>query len=87
VGSKTFDGVWFISYSRDHLPPHVHGKYAEIAVVIDLLPDGKVRRSQRWDAVEPADAKRSHVRHVLEIAAEHAGELMMLWEKTHGSAS
>jgi hypothetical protein len=26
MGSKTFDGVWFISFSRDHPPPHVHGR-------------------------------------------------------------
>jgi hypothetical protein len=87
VGSKTFDGVWFISYMRDHLPPHVHGEYAETTVVVDLLPDGTVRRSRRWDSVEPANAKRSDIRRILEVAAAHAAELMQLWEKTHGPAS
>ena len=87
MGSKTFDGVWFISYMRDHLPPHVHGEYAETSVVVDLLPDGTVRRSLRWDSVEPANAKRSDIRRILDVAAAHAAELMKLWEKAHGPAS
>ena len=87
MGSKTFDGVWFAAYSHDHPPPHVHGRYGDIQVVIDLLAGGKVRRSGRWDAVRPANAKRSDVRRILEVAAAHAAELMELWEKTHGQTS
>jgi hypothetical protein len=30
VGSKTFDGVWFMAYTKDHLPPHVHAFYAGV---------------------------------------------------------
>jgi hypothetical protein len=37
VGSKTFDGVWFISFSHDHLPPHVHGGYGETTVTVDFI--------------------------------------------------
>ena len=87
MGSKTFDGVWFVAYSHDHLPPHVHGRYAETEVIIDLLPVGTVRRSRRWDSVEPANAKKSDIRRILEVAAAHAAELRQLWEKTHGSTS
>ena len=87
MGSKTFDGVWFISYSDDHPPPHVHGSYAETVVLVDLLPDGTTRQSARGDAVQPENAKRSDVRHILKTAQAHAAELRALWEKTHGSAS
>lgn len=87
MGSKTFDGVWFISFSRDHPPPHVHGRYGGVQVIVDLLPDGTVGRSSRWDAVTPSNGKRSDVRRILNMAAEHVGELTELWEKTHGTAS
>jgi uncharacterized protein DUF4160 len=87
VGSKTFDGVWFISYSLDHPPPHVHGEYAETEVIVDLLPDGTISRSSRLDAVQPGNAPRSDVRRILAVAAAHAAELKQLWEKTHGTAS
>jgi hypothetical protein len=84
VGSKTFNGVWFTSYVNDHPPPHVHGEYAETRLIVDLLADGTVQRSQRWDAVRPAGARRSDVRRILEVAAEHAAQLKQLWEKAHG---
>jgi hypothetical protein len=87
VGPKTFDGVWFVAYSHDHPPPHVHGRYAETEVIIDLLPDGTIRRSGRGDSVVPSNAKRSDVRKILEVAAAHAAELKELWEKTHGPTS
>jgi hypothetical protein len=87
VGSKTFDGVWFISYSRDHLPPHVHGEYAQTLVVVDLLPNGLVAKSRRWDSIRPPNAKRSDVRRILDVAGAHAAELKKLWEKAHGKTS
>jgi Domain of unknown function (DUF4160) len=87
VGSKTFDGVWFISFSDDHLPPHVHGKYAETQVIVELLSDEKVVQSDREDAIEPKNAKRSDVRRIMRVAASHALELHELWRRTHGSPS
>ena len=87
MGSKTFDGVWFISYSHDHVPPHVHGEYAETIVIVDLLPDGTIERSKRRDAVQPPNAKRRDIRRILDVAAEHAAELKDLWERAHGQAS
>jgi hypothetical protein len=87
VGSKTFDGVRFAAFAADHLPRHVHGFVAEISVVVDLLPDGKVAKSARRDAVRPPNAKRSDVRRILDAAAAHAAELNELWEAMHGQAS
>jgi hypothetical protein len=87
VGTKTFDGVWFLSYADDHDPPHVHGKYAEVEVVVELIAGGKTMQSDREDAIQPQNAKRSDVRRILRVAADHAAELHQLWEKTHGRAS
>ena len=84
MGSKTFDGVWFISYSKDHAPAHVHGQYSETRVIVDLLRDGRTTRSERRDAVKPGNAKRRDIQRILETAAAHAAELHELWEKTHG---
>jgi hypothetical protein len=84
VGSKTYDGVWFTSYSHDHPPPHVHAEIGGIELVIDLLPGGKVARSQRTNDVKPLNAKRSDIRRILRVAAAHVDELHALWEKTHG---
>lgn len=84
MGSKTFDGVWFIAFSHDHPPPHVHGYYAETRVVVDLLLDGNIAKSSRRDAVRPANPKRSDVQRILRVAVAHAAELRELWEKTHG---
>ena len=85
MGSKTFDGVWFVSFSRDHLPPHVHGYYAETTVIVELRDDGTTCPADRRDWVQPDDAKRSDIRHILSVAAEHGTELRQLWEKAHGT--
>jgi hypothetical protein len=87
VGTKTYDGVWFISYSHDHLPPHVHGQYGGVTVIVDLLEDGGVARSSRTKAVLPANAKRRDIRKVLRVAIEYAAELHQLWEATHGTTA
>ena len=83
MGSKTFDGVWFISYMRDHLPPHVHGFYAGIEVLVELV-DGEVRLAQRAKPIIPRNGKRSDVNHVLRTATEHADKLMELWRIING---
>ena len=87
MSSKTFDGIRFAAFAADHLPRHVHGLLAEMSVVVDLLPDGKVAKSARRDAVRPPDAKRSDVRRILDAAAAHTAELNELWETMHGQAS
>lgn len=58
MGSKTFDGVWFEAYSLDHPPPHVHGFYAGVEVVVELTDLG-VRLSP----------KQSHVNRILRKAS------------------
>jgi len=87
VGSKTFDGVWFISFAEDHLPPHVHGRYGETTVIVELLPGGMVARSTRKKSVIPTNAKRSDVRKILKAALDHAAELHELWETMHGTTA
>jgi urease accessory protein UreF len=51
-----------------------------------LCADGAVALAARRDAIRPADAKRSDVRKILNIAARHFEELVALWEGTHGDA-
>ena len=87
MGSKTFDGIRFAAFAADHLPRHVHGFLAEMSVVVDLLPDGKVAKSARRDAVRPPNAKRSDVRRILDASAAHTVELNELWETMHGQVS
>ena len=68
----------------DHQPRHVHGFYAEIEVIVDLRPDGKVALASRSDAIRPSNGSKSNVRHVLAGSARHFDELVALWEKHHG---
>jgi hypothetical protein len=68
----------------DHEPRHVHGFYAEVEVIVDLRLDGKVSLANRTDAVRPGNGTKSHVHHVLALAAGHFDELVNLWEKHHG---
>ena len=83
MGSKTFDGVWFTCYSHDHAPPHVHGRYAGLHVLVEFV-DGKVRLAHRPKPVKPANGKQSDVNHILKTAAKYADELLKLWKVTHG---
>jgi len=81
VGSKTFDGVRFAAYTDDHLPPHVHGFYAGVEAIVELLiAERAVRLALRKDDVTPRNAKRSDVNHILRTAAKHFDELVALWE-------
>ena len=83
MGSKTFDGVRFQAYPGDHLPPHVHGFYAGIEVIVDLV-DGEAKLSSRTDPIDPPNAKRSDVNHVLRTAAKNANVLVELWRVARG---
>ena len=83
MGSYRFDGVTFRVYPEDHDPPHVHGRYQGVVVILELGEDGRVRFAERWDAIQPGDAKRNHVRHVLNVANAHFDDLMELWEEAH----
>jgi hypothetical protein len=83
VGSKTFDGVWFEAYSRDHPPPHVHGFYADVEVLVELV-NGKTRLAKRSEPIIPRNAKRSDVNRILRTATKYADELVELWRVARG---
>ena len=74
----------FVVNSNDHLPRHVQGFTGETQVKIDLLENGTVDLSKQRGAVQPANAKRSDVRKILNMAAQHFEELVALWESVHG---
>jgi hypothetical protein len=84
MSSIRLEGVWFVAYSMDHVPRHVHGFYAEVEVIVNLLADGNVSLARRTDAVRPGNGSRADVRHVLTVAARHFDELVLVWEKHHG---
>jgi hypothetical protein len=81
VGSKTFDGVRFAAYTDDHPPPHVHGFYAGVEVVMELIfAKKKIRLAQRKNRIIPASAKRSDVNYIIKVAKAHSREIHKLWE-------
>ncbi len=73
-------------YTMDHEPRHVHGFYAEVEVIVDLLQESNVSLANRTDAIRPSNGSKADVRHVLTAAAKHFDELAALWEKHRGSA-
>jgi hypothetical protein len=83
VGSFLFDGVTFRVYPEDHDPPHVHARYQGVLAILELGGDRQARLADRKDALQPADAKRNHVRHILNVARTHFDDLMELWEEAH----
>lgn len=86
MGSLRFGGIQFVLYSNDHPPRHVHGFLDGTEVIVDLRMDGNVALAARKDAIRPANAKRAHVRNILNAAAQHFEALANLWEKIHGNA-
>jgi hypothetical protein len=86
VGSLRLDGIRFVVYSNDHPPRHVHGFLGETEAIVNLRSDGNVSLAERRDAVRPANAKRSDVRRILNVAASHFDELAELWRSIHGNA-
>jgi len=83
VASLRVGGVRFVAYPQDHTPCHVHGFSGETEVIVDLRTNRTVAVAGRPDAVRPGNAKRSSVRHILEVAAQHFDELITLWERMH----
>jgi hypothetical protein len=83
MSSLTFAGVWFSCYSDDHMPPHVHGKYGGVTVIVELI-DGHVRLAKRSKAISPPNGKRSDVKRILQTATENADALHNLWRRVHG---
>jgi len=83
VGSKSFNGVRFSAYTDDHDPPHVHGYYAGIEVIVEFI-GRQTRLSPRADAITPPSGKRSDVNHVLRTATKNADQLLKLWRIARG---
>jgi hypothetical protein len=48
-----------------------------------LAGDGTIAIAKRRDAIRPGNAKRSDIRRILTVAAEHFDSLVELWEKMH----
>ncbi len=84
MGSVRFEGVRFVVYSLDHPPPHVHGNYGGIEVIVELLSDRRVGVAPRRNSINPPNGKRADVRHILRIARQNRTELLSLWEERHG---
>ena len=83
VASLRFGKVLFIAYPQDHEPRHVHGFAGETEVIVNLHLDGDVGLADRPDCIRPGNAKRSDVRAILQVAADHFDELVALWERMH----
>ena len=86
VASIVIESVRFTVHSNDHPPCHIHGILGNTVVVAEILPNGDVQLARRKRAIRPKDAKKSDVKKVLDLAAEHSEELKGLWEKVHGKA-
>jgi Domain of unknown function (DUF4160) len=84
MGPLRFEGVRFTIFVDDHPPPHVHARYGEIAVILDLLPGGGVAISARASAIRPPDAKQNERNRVLRVARMHEAALRELWRTLHG---
>jgi len=82
VGSKTFDGVWFMAYVKDHVPPHVHAFYAGVQVILELDFEQRIiRLADRKDRIMPRNAKKSDVKRIRRVADAYSDTLFELWEK------
>jgi len=85
VGSKTFDGVRFSAWVDDHDPPHVHGFYAGIEVVLEVdFEKRDIRLARRRKRVKPPNAKKSDIEYVRRAAQKYRHELFDLWESARG---
>ncbi|MHB8432350.1 MAG: DUF4160 domain-containing protein [Candidatus Tyrphobacter sp.] len=83
MSSVRIGGIIFQLFPVDHEPRHVHALYAGIEVIVDLLDDRTVALADRTDRISPGNAKRSDVKKILRVAAEHFDELVAAWERMH----
>ncbi len=82
MGSKTYDGVRFVAWSLDHDPPHVHGRYASVELIVELnVLDRIAKVAERKKNPKPRNAKKSDVAYILNTAAKYFDELVKLWEE------
>jgi len=85
MGGRRIRGVRFQAYSADHAGaavPHLHAKIGSGEVIVELLPDGKVRISESHG--KPVRGKiSSNERHwVLWIAEDAYDDLIILWRRS-----
>jgi hypothetical protein len=84
MGSLRIDGVRFFAYLEDHEPCHLHAFYAQTEAIVELRRESRqVALAARRDAVRPGGARRSDVKHILQVAAEDFDVLCKLWEDAH----
>jgi hypothetical protein len=82
VGSRTFDGVRFAAWSHDHDPPHIHGYYAGVEVILDLVAEKEeIVLADRRKRVIPSNAKKSDINRIVRAANDHADAIFKLWEE------
>ena len=81
-GTLRLRGVKFEAYSGDHEPMHVHATYGEVEVLVEFDEDS-VWIARRHDAIRPRSGKRSHVRHILDVAADAVETFVLLWKEAH----
>lgn len=81
MGSKTFEGLRFSAYTEAHAPPHVHGFYGGVEVVLEIDPVAdEIRLSNRSRRIKPANARISDIRRIVRVANDNSDELFELWE-------
>jgi hypothetical protein len=85
LGSLTFNGVRFAAYVDDHRPPHLHGFYAGVEVIVEI-GSNYVDLANRRRNIIPRNAKRSDVAHILNAAADHREALLKLWRTENASS-
>lgn len=82
MGSIKVGSIWLFVFTDDHPPPHAHGFYAGIEVIVEFV-DGKAIIARRSNPIVPANAKRSDVRKILGAAQLHAETLLRMWREIH----
>ena len=82
MGSLRFDRVRFSIFVDDRPPPHAHGFYGSVSVVVEFGDPENIGVCR--GSTYPRNAKRSHVRKIVDTAVEHYSDLKGLWEATHG---
>jgi hypothetical protein len=81
MGTIRVAGIRFFARPLDHDPPHVHAFTGSGEVIVELLGNGRVRLSDRDDAVRGATL--SDVKKSLKAAAAAHSMLFDLWKKAH----
>jgi hypothetical protein len=85
VGSKRIAGITFRVYAGEHEGarfPHVHAKFNEGEVIVELTADRAVRLSAQHRRPVDPHVKNRDIRRAVRVAAAAFDELMALWEES-----